>query len=111
MHAISRRRAGGAHMEDAPIAELLVGGRHIAAQSGRAYERLNPVTGRVATRAAAATPRDAVKAAEAAQEAFPAWSALGPNARRDLLIKAAEELAGLADAFVSAMCDEVGATE
>ncbi len=96
---------------EAARADLLVAGQDAAAESGRVYERLNPVTGQVATRAAAAAPADAVKAAEAAQAAFPAWSALGPNARRDLLTKAADRLAGLADVFVSAMCAEVGATE
>ena len=95
----------------AATADLLVGGEDVGAASGRAYERLNPVTGEVATRAAAAGPEDATKAAEAAQAAFPAWAAIGPNARRDLLAKAADRLVGLADAFVSAMCEEVGATE
>jgi acyl-CoA reductase-like NAD-dependent aldehyde dehydrogenase len=106
------RLTGGLRMDlETRTADLLVGGGDVAAQSGRAYERINPVTGQVATRAAAAGPEDAARAAEAAQAAFVAWSALGPNARRDFLARAADKLAGLADAFVSAMCDEVGATE
>ena len=75
------------------------------------FNRLNPVTGEVATTAPAATVADAHAAVEAAAAAFPAWSALGPNARRAALNKAADALAGKADAFVAAMMGEIGATE
>ncbi len=50
-------------------------------------------------------------AAEAASAAFPAWSALGPNARRSLLNKAADALENLADEIVGAMRDELRASE
>src|SRR5690348_6918201 len=72
----------------------------------KTFERLNPLTGKVATKAAAFTPAEAAKAADAAAAAFPAWSALGPNARRAALTKAAEELAKRADDFVKAMAGE-----
>ncbi|HEX7693588.1 MAG TPA: aldehyde dehydrogenase family protein, partial [Sphingomonas sp.] len=75
------------------------------------FDRLNPVTGEVATRAAAATAADAEAAADAAAAAFPAWSAFGPNARRALLNKAADALEAKADQFVDAMMGEIGATE
>ncbi|KTF70528.1 aldehyde dehydrogenase [Sphingomonas sp. HT-1] len=88
---------------------LLVGGAPLA--TARQFERRNPVTGELATRAAAATPEDALAAVAAAQAAFPAWSAQGPNARRALLTKAAAAMEARADAFVSAMMTEIGATE
>ena len=47
----------------------------------------------------------------AASEAFPAWSALGPNARRSLLNRAADAIEERADAFVEAMRDELRASE
>jgi acyl-CoA reductase-like NAD-dependent aldehyde dehydrogenase len=75
------------------------------------FERLNPVTGKVATTAKAFTVDAARAAADAAQAAFPAWSALGPNARRAALNKAADELGKRADDFVKAMAGEIGATE
>lgn len=78
---------------------------------GTMFERRNPVTGDVATLAPSATVQDAAQVAEAAEAAFPAWSALGPNARRALLNKAAAALETKADAFVEAMMGEVGATE
>jgi acyl-CoA reductase-like NAD-dependent aldehyde dehydrogenase len=75
------------------------------------FDRLNPVTGEIATTAKAFTVADANRAAEAAAAAFPVWSAMGPNARRALLNKAADALAGKADKFVDAMMGEIGATE
>lgn len=75
------------------------------------FTRLNPVTGDVATTAPAFGPEQAIAAADAAAAAFPAWSALGPNARRAALAKAADALAARADQFVAAMMGEIGATE
>jgi len=75
------------------------------------FERRNPVTGEVATRAPAMTVDDAARVADAADAAFAAWSALGPNPRRAMLNKAAAALEAKADAFVEAMMGEIGATE
>lgn len=75
------------------------------------FDRRNPVTGAVATTSAAMTADQARAAADAAQAALPAWSAMGPNARRTLLSKAAVALEARADAFVEAMMGEIGATE
>jgi benzaldehyde dehydrogenase (NAD) len=75
------------------------------------FERRNPVTGEVATSARAMMIDDAARVADAADAAFAAWSALGPNPRRAMLIKAAAALESKADAFVEAMMGEIGATE
>ena len=83
----------------------------LAEAPARTFDRVNPVTGDVATTAPAATIADANAAAEAAAAAFPGWAALGPNARRAALNKAADALAARADAFVAAMMGEIGATE
>src|SRR5687768_16288999 len=77
----------------------------------RRFQRMNPISGEVASEAPAATPADATAAADAAAAAFPAWAALGPNARRAALLKAADAMAGKGDAFVEAMMAEIGATE
>ncbi|MEC3951120.1 aldehyde dehydrogenase [Sphingobium sp. HWE2-09] len=77
----------------------------------RTFDRRNPVTGEVATTVSAATVADANAACEEAQAAFPAWSALGPNARRALLMKAAAELELRAPQFIEAMMGEIGATQ
>ena len=88
---------------------MLVGGQPYETLS--TFERRNPVTGEVASTAPAATVDDARAAADAAAAAFPAWSALGPNARRALLMKAATALEAKVPQFVEAMMGEIGATE
>ena len=75
------------------------------------FDRLDPVTGQVATTAPAFSVADANHAVEAAAAAFLVWSALGPNARRAAINKAAIRLEAKADAFVEAMMGEIGATE
>ena len=73
------------------------------AEPASTFERRNPVTGEVATTAQAATVADANAACESAAAAFPAWSALGPNARRAALNKAAAALEARADQFVAGL--------
>jgi acyl-CoA reductase-like NAD-dependent aldehyde dehydrogenase len=90
---------------------LLIRGADIDATANATFARHNPLTGSIATRSAAASIADAKTAADAAAEAFPAWSELGPNARRALLNKAAGALEARAADFVAAMQAETGATE
>jgi acyl-CoA reductase-like NAD-dependent aldehyde dehydrogenase len=91
--------------------QLFVNGRFEAAESGRTFARCNPLDGSVATEAAAASVADAERAVDAAQAAFAKWSALGPNARRGLLNKAADSLAAKAPELIEAMQAEIGATK
>jgi len=91
--------------------DLFINGQTKPASNQRQFERRNPITGNVATLAAAAQVGDAVAAAEAAAAAFPEWSEIGPNTRRALLLKAADALAARANDFVAAMAAETGATE
>ncbi|MEJ2455649.1 MAG: aldehyde dehydrogenase [Candidatus Thiodiazotropha sp.] len=87
---------------------LLIGGRDCEASDNSTFKRLNPVTGEVASRAAAATLADADAACDAAAEAFPAWSEMGPNERRKLLLKAADLLDERAAEFIGCGVAEVG---
>jgi len=75
------------------------------------FERLNPMTGEVASTARAMKAGDISAIAEQAAAAFPVWAAMGPNARRAVLTKAAAALEARADQFVAAMMSETGATE
>jgi acyl-CoA reductase-like NAD-dependent aldehyde dehydrogenase len=72
--------------------QLLIGDRYRDAAGAATFVRHNPVSGEVATRAAAASTDDAIAAAEAVAEAFPGWSALGPHERRKKMLKAADLL-------------------
>ena len=85
--------------------------RDVNVALGSSFTRRNPLKGEVETTAAAASVEDASAVAAAAAAAFPAWSAVGPNARRALLMKAADALEARGDAFVDAMMGEIGATE
>ena len=88
---------------------LIVGGEQRRAAA--TFQRIDPVTGEIATTAAAASVDDAIAAVDAAKAAFPAWSALGPTARRNALMQAADALDAKAADFVDAMMGEIGATE
>ena len=65
--------------------KLLIKNSNVAASDGGTFPRHNPTSNEVVTRAAAATLTDAAAAADSAAGAFPAWSALGPGARRNKL--------------------------
>src|ERR1700722_3150164 len=89
---------------------LRIGGQVRAASDGKWAERLNPISGEVVTRAAAATLADADAAAEAAGAAFNIWSEMGPSARRAVLNKAADLLQAKADRFAEIVTAETGET-
>lgn len=89
---------------------LLIGGQRRQASNQATFERHNPLDGSVATVAPAATPEDALAAVQAAQQAFAGWSRLGPNQRRDYLLKAADALAAKEADFIEAMATETGAS-
>jgi benzaldehyde dehydrogenase (NAD) len=89
---------------------MLINGLKVSAEKGAFFERRNPLDGTVATRAPAASPADALMAAEAAAEAFRTWSETGPGERRNLLLKAAEKLEAKLPQFVEAVASETGAT-
>jgi len=89
-------------------ADLLLNGQTRPASNGATFERRNPATGDVATRAASATVEDVDAAVEAAKAAFPAWSTMAPGARRALLLKAADKMEALRGQFVEAAVAECG---
>ncbi len=91
--------------------QLLIGGRNVDAKGGATFVRLNPMSGETATTAAAASVADGIAAADAAAAAFPAWSALGPSARRAALLKAADGLEAQAGRFIEALTSETGGTD
>jgi acyl-CoA reductase-like NAD-dependent aldehyde dehydrogenase len=88
--------------------DLLVGGEARPATNAAWFERHDPATGEVATRAAAATLEDADAAVDAARAAFPAWSTMAPGARRALLLKAADAMEALRGRFVETAVAEAG---
>jgi acyl-CoA reductase-like NAD-dependent aldehyde dehydrogenase len=90
---------------------LFINNRDVPAADGGRFERRNPLTGAVVTRAAAATAHDARVAADTAAAAFPSWAAVRPSERRILLLAAADLLAARARDFTDVMAGETGAAE
>jgi acyl-CoA reductase-like NAD-dependent aldehyde dehydrogenase len=89
---------------------LLIDGDKRDASGAASYERLDPFTGKLATRAAAASVADANAAVEAAATAFKTWSKTGPGERRALLSKAADVMDSKVGEFTKLMMEETGAT-
>lgn len=89
---------------------MLIAGEAIGSKDGRTFDRIDPVTGDVATIAPAATENDVEQIVDAAQNAFQSWSATGPNERRRLLNKAADIMESKVDEFTARMVAETGAT-
>jgi len=87
---------------------MLIGGRDCAADGGRTFERRNPVTGEVASRAPAASLADAERAVQAASDAFPQWAALSPGERRQRLLRAADLMDAQTQAFIRIGAAETG---
>lgn len=89
---------------------LLINNRPVAAHQGRTYTCKNPISGEAVSVAAAATIADARAAADAAAAAFAVWSEMAPNARRDILLKAADALAAKGQEASQRAMLEMGAT-
>ncbi|PCI84429.1 MAG: salicylaldehyde dehydrogenase [Hyphomicrobiales bacterium] len=61
--------------------------------------------------AAAADIADVALAVEAAHNAYLSWSQIGPNERRDILLKAANIMSSKVAEFTKLMVEEIGATK
>ena len=88
---------------------MLIGGKAESSDSSF-FERHDPVTGEVASKAVAATVADVDRAIDAAAAAFPAWSAESPANRRKILMDAADKLEARTPEFIEVGIAETGAT-
>ncbi|MHA7682485.1 aldehyde dehydrogenase [Cupriavidus sp. PET2-C1] len=88
---------------------MLIGGQERPAANGAVFERRNPLTDAVVSRAPAATLADADAAVEAAAAAFPGWAALLPGERRRRLLKAADLMDQRTEEFIRIGVAETGA--
>ena len=90
--------------------QLMLAGQSTPAEHTATFTRANPLSGEVVTTAAAASVGDANAAADAAGQAFEAWSQTGPGERRAKLLKAAELMEQRQADFIDRMVEETGAT-
>ena len=80
------------------------------ARSPETFDRLDPLTGEVATTVPAAGVDEAIAAADCAAAAFPGWAATPPDEKRRLLNGAADLLEQRLPDFGRLMTAEIGAT-
>ena len=106
-------------MNNADVSKVAAGGETIqlvinnekrSAASGKVFERVNPISGKVVTRAPSAGVPEVNAAAETAHKAFQSWSQVGPTERRRVLLAAADRLEAKRAVIVTTMAAEVGAS-
>lgn len=97
------------NIESEYIIPLQINGEEVA--TAATYKVLNPATNQFAWQSSSASKADAVKAAEAAQAAFRAWSQTKASARRDILLKAADVLTKRADEVAGYVRVETGSVD
>jgi phenylacetaldehyde dehydrogenase len=79
--------------------QLFIDGQFVPAQSGKTFNVINPATGEVFARAAAADAGDIDRAVKAARKAFDSgpWPNMSAGGRRNLLLKLADAIEAHAD--------------
>lgn len=88
---------------------LWIGGEQIT--TSLSYDVVSPYTDKALYKAAAATESDVHAAIAAAEKALPEWAETGPSERRDILLKAADELVKRKDEMWNFCKTETGSTE
>lgn len=90
-------------------AQLLIGGAWVDGADG-GYDVVNPATEDVVGVAPEASEAQALDAARAAREAFPAWSQTSPDVRAELLQKTADAMRDRFDPLLALVIAETGCT-
>lgn len=91
-------------------AKLHIRAAGVDARDGATFQRLSPVDGTPVTIAAAAGPRDAQNAANAAAAGFARWRSTPAARKRDILLAARDRLVAHTDELVEIAARELGAT-
>lgn len=90
--------------------QLLIHGQSVDASNQATFERISPIDGSVASKAAAATLEDVDRAIDSAHQAFKVWSKLSPTERRLRLLKAADLMDQKTEQFIQTGMQETGST-
>jgi acyl-CoA reductase-like NAD-dependent aldehyde dehydrogenase len=90
--------------------KMYIGGKWVDSCANETFDDYNPYTGEVFAKVARGRREDATRAIEAAAEAFPAWAATPPAARRKMFLKAADIMESRQDELVRILSEETGST-
>lgn len=88
---------------------LFIDGRRTEGTSGASMAHINPTTGKVLGTFVAASREDGDRAVTAARNAYPAWRAVAPGVRRDILLRAAQLIRERAELIAAMASHETGA--
>ncbi|HMG44542.1 MAG TPA: aldehyde dehydrogenase family protein [Acidimicrobiales bacterium] len=89
--------------------QMLIGGERVAGARGT-YDIVNPATEEIVGAAPEASPDQVADAAQAAADAFPAWSRTKPAERAELLDRLADAVRERKDDWIPLVQAETGAT-
>jgi succinate-semialdehyde dehydrogenase/glutarate-semialdehyde dehydrogenase len=87
---------------------LLIGGKELDASDGARFAVLDPATGDTVASVASATPQDAERAVDAAEQAMPAWAAAAPRHRSEVLRRAFDLMTARTEDFARLISLENG---
>ncbi|MFJ5986437.1 NAD-dependent succinate-semialdehyde dehydrogenase [Lentzea sp. NPDC092896] len=90
------------------LTKLYIDGKWLDSSDGRTFEVLDPSTEEVLAQVAEATPRDGLKALDAAVAAQAAWGKTAPRARAEILRKAFELVTARTEEFARLITSEMG---
>src|SRR5450755_160590 len=90
--------------------QYYAGGVWRDAENGRTFDDLEPYSGKIYAKVAAASRKDMKFALTAATEAFPGWAATTPQQRADLLFKAAAIIKRRRSEIAEILAKETGST-
>ena len=91
-----------------PLCRMLIGGELVQSSDGQYDDSINPATEQVIGRTPAATARDVDKAVTAAEAAWPAWAALSPYTRAEILRGFGQAIARRADEILRVEVADTG---
>ena len=91
------------------VVPLLINGEEVTTET--TFDVTSPVTNKVIWKGSSVSKQNAIRAVEAAQAAFPAWSKTKPSFRRDIFIKASDILARRAEEAAEYMEIETGSAK
>lgn len=89
--------------------QMYIDGQWVSALDGQVYEDRSPYSGDLIGMVPAGGAEDAKRAIDAAQAAFPQWSAFSPVEKRKLLFKAADIMDRRIGEFAAMLANETGA--
>ncbi len=91
-----------------PNYKLFIGGNWLKASSGKAFESLNPATGKSIGSFESASVVDMERAVQAAKKAFPAWKNVPAPHRGKILLKLARLLEENKERIAKSLTEEMG---